>query len=257
MKRIFLLLTMMTVYAVTLGQVSPRNPQIDEVDALCRRVDSLTQRISDKYATYTNDTVYYDLLYKKGELFGIGKSVQEKTFKEIATELKTMRARIKEKNDSIKVINQEIAWVDTLPAYYASHNLDELFEVTDFQILDVHREVLSVLGKEVPASIDQLQYMHKSADLLKREYDANATEECLGLLKKVPDCAKKKELQWLLEKHSAVTSETKSWIGNDEHTLYELMDFRKYLKDYYEVELEKHYPFLAEKARKTVGFTKE
>lgn len=247
----------MTVYAVTFGQVSPRNPQIDEVDALCRRVDSLTQRIMDKYATYTNDTVYYDLLYKKVEILGIGKSVQEKTFKEIATELKTLRTRIKEKNDSVQFINKEIAWVDTLPAYYASHNLDELFEVTDFQILDVHRGVLSVLGKAVPASIVQLQFMHESADLLKREYDAKATKECLELLKKVPDCTKKKELQWLLETHSSVTSETNAWIGDGKSSLYDLMDFRKYLKDYYGVDLEKHYPFLAVKTRKTVGFTKE
>lgn len=254
MKRIIILLVMMTVAFAAWAQTPSKNPQIDEIDALCRQVEGLTQRIKIKYMTYINDTVYYNLLYKT-ELFG--KSVQEKTFKELEAELKSLRTQIKEKNDSIQFIKQEIAWVDTLPHYYASHNLDKLFEDTDFQILDAHREVLRVLGKAVPSAIAQLHYMHESADLLKREYDEKATQECLGLLKNVPDCTKKKELQWLLETHSAVTSETNSWIGNDEHTLYELMVFRKYLKDYYEVDMENHYPFLAEKARKTVGFKKE
>lgn len=254
MKRIILLLVMTTVAFAAWAQVPTKNSQIDEIDALCRQVDTLTKRIKAKYETYTKDTVYYDRLYKT-DFFG--KSVQEKTFNGLGTELKTLRRQNKEKNDSIQFIKKEIAWVDTLPHYYASHNLDELFEVTDFQILDAHRGVLSVLGKAVPVAIVQLQYMHESADLLKREYDEKTTKECLGLLKNVPDCTKKKELQWLLETHSAVTSETNSWIGNDEHTLYELMAFRKYLKDYYEVDMEKHYPFLAEKARKTIGFNKE
>lgn len=249
MKRIILLFAMTIVAAWACAQSTTKNPQIDEVDALCRQVDSLAQRITDKYATYTNDTVYYNLLYKTDWL---GKSAQDNTFKELESELKTLRTRIKTADDSIQFINQEIAWVDTLSRYYASHTLDELFVAIDLQMLETHQKLLGVLDKPVPHVVNDLHVLLECAELLNKEYDEKVNYEYLGLLKKVPDCDKKKELKWLLETHSAVTSETNAWIGEGKSSLYDLMEFRKYLKDYYGVKLEKHYPFLADKARKTI-----
>lgn len=249
MKQIILLLAMMTIATATWAQTPTKNPQIDEVDALCRQVDDLTQRIKSKYATYTNDTVYYDLLYKT-ELFG--KPVHERTFKELETELKALRMQIKNANDSIQFINQEIAWVDTLPHYYTSHTLDELFIAIDLQALETHQKLLGVLDKPVPNVVKDLHILLECADLLNQEYDEKANNECLGLLKKVADCNKKKELTRLLENYATIASATNAWIDEGKSNLYDLLDFRKYLKDYYEVELEKHYPFLADKARKTI-----
>lgn len=254
MKRIIILLAMTIVVLTAWAQTPTNNPQIDEVDALCQQVDSLTQRIKDKYETYTNDMVYYDQLYKTDWR---GRSVQEKTFKGLEDTLKELRMQIKEKNDSIQFIIKEIQKADTLLQYYASHNLDEMFDAINFQTLETHRKLLNVMDKPVPKAVNDLQVMLECADLLNQGYNEKANKECLNQLKNVPDCTKKKELQKLLETHSAVTNETNAWMGKDQHTLYELMAFRKYLKDYYEVDMEKHYPFLAEKARMTVGFKTE
>ena len=238
-----------------LAQTPSSDTPVNKVDAICQQVDNLIQQIEEKYATYANDTVYYDLLYKSNLL---NKSVQERTFEKIESELNKLRSRIKEVNDSIQYFEKEIEWVDTVPRYYASHTLDVMFDAVDLQTLETHQKLLVAMDKTVPDAINYLHKMHESFDLLKHEYDEKATNECLNLLNEVPDCTKKKELKWLLETHRAVTNETNAWLsGKEEHSLYNLMDFKKYLKDYYDVDLEKHYPFLAEKARKSIIFNKQ
>lgn len=214
-----------------------------QVNELCKQVDSIIQDINREYEKYKKDTIHYEILYKN-------KLVQTITSKKLKDEEKDTREKIEKINDSIDEIKQEIAWVDTLNGYYTNHQLDLLFDAIDWPALQVHKRLL---GNDAPKAVNDLHIMHECADLLKRECNEKANRECLSLLDKVGNCDKKEELKTLLQMHSAITSETNGWSVK-EHSLYELMDFRKYLHEEYGVNLEKDYPYLAEKSRKTVSF---
>lgn len=252
MKRTFILqVLMLGLPTLALAQAQPvgstpaQEPRVKQVYELCDQVDAIIQDINLEYAKYINDTAHYKKLYKNS----IARTI---TFYKLKKEVKDTRKKIKTTNESIEKIKEEIKWVDTLNGYYTSHQLDPLFEAIDGSTLQVYKRLL---GNDAPKSVHDLLIMQDCVDLLKREYNEKANEDCLRLLKGVADCDTKEELEGLLQTHSAIVSETNGW-SSAEHTLYELMDFRKYLREEYGVDLEKNYPFLADKARKSVKFGK-
>lgn len=211
--------------------------KINEIENL---IESLKTEIHSMYLNYREQPLFSD------------KKFQSESFKGLEKEKADLLIRIKNIKDSIVVLEEKCKWVDRLREHYEKGNVDTLIVQSDLVSLRVHK---SILGKNYPKVMDDLQTLLEAEELLTKGYDAKQNQKYIQNLENVQQCERKEYLIGLLQVHKDITDEVNNWMAKEEHTLYSMAVFQNYLINNYGVALDTDYPWLATKIRETVTST--
>lgn len=224
------------------GQNNKKDSSHAQVDAINQRADALIKDIDSLYLKYDtmDDKWFQDKKKTKGKM------------DEVKGQQTAQQNRIKEANDNIENIKEEMKWIDELRAYYENGTLDDLYKgdalhpCANVTTLQLH---MRLLGKNYPKKMDDLMLMAECANSVKGEYNAARNNDYRNRLDKMTECDTKWTIDGLLAVHGEIKEEVDKW---DSHTLMGFMTFRKYLMNEYGVDLDADFPFLAEQARKKI-----
>lgn len=219
-------------------------PEGDDLSAkiidIENQIESIKAEIHSLYLSYSEQPLFSD------------KKHQTEAFAKIDKEKADLRTRINRINDSIAALEEKYQWMERLRDYYEEGTFDALIVQSDLVSLKIHK---SILGKNYPKVMDNIQTMLEAAELLTKGYDAKQNQKYVQSLKNVQECERKEYLIGLLQVHKDITDEVNSWLAKEEHTLYSMAIFQNYLLNNYGVALDADYPWLAAKVREAVTAT--
>ena len=246
MKRICILLISMGM--VSLGNAQKvrherRQPRQESVKAetqspetilagiVCinQQIDSLKGSIHREYNGFSTQKLYTDEKFRNDSLASIDK------------EKESLKNKIKDDTCVINSLKEEYKAVDRIREYYEKGNIDTLYAHADLMTLHIHK---NIFGDSYPKVMDDLKILLECTDLFAKEYDDKQNKTHIQNLKEVRQCDTKEQLEGFLLVHKDITDEVNSWIKDEEHTLYSMMMFRRYLYNNYGITIDADFPYL-------------
>ena len=220
-----------TVKAQTLDAV------LGSIDNINHQIDSLKDFIHSEYQGYNTQKLYTDKKFRNDTLANIDR------------EKEALQNKIKEDISIVYSLKEEYKSVDRLREFYDKGNIDTLYAHADQITLCIHKKIF---GNDYPKIMDDLQVLLECAELLAQGYDEKKNKASIQNLKGVRQCDTKELLEGLLLVQKDVSDEVNSWIKDEEHTLYSLVMFRKYLFNNYGITLDADFPYLSAKVTEIV-----
>ena len=206
---------------------------------LSNQFNTLLQDIDADYQSYLKSD-----LYKK--LYAGDK---DKTFNEISETIRALEIKRQTLPSSIDSLEARQKWVNEVRNYYSSTNIDVLYAHADLVSLSIHKQIL---GNNCPSVINELQVLLECAELIKNPYNAVQNSQGRKNLQGVRQCERKDYLLGLLDIYDMVSANVDTWINDKKCSLSDFITFYNYLQGEYGIDLDKDFPFLAERVRKAV-----
>lgn len=233
-------------YAQTHKQSNPQRQQVSAKSVVMQRPKSLIKRIADinHQIDSLNNDIHREYQGFNEQKFYTDTKLRKDSLANLEREKEALQKMIDENKAMVTSLEKEYQAVDSILEYYEKGNIDTLYAHVDLMTLHIHKKIF---GESYPRVMDDLQILLECAALFDKEYDEEQNKTCIQNLNDVRQCDTKDLLEGFLLVHKDVADEVNSWIKDEEHTLYSMVMFRRYLYNNYGVTLDADFPYLSAK----------